>query len=145
MILSGTTSTALTFHYETQPLPTWLGWYAHQLPDWLHKTSAALMFAIELAIPLSSSVPEDFGIWPGALLIGLQLCIVLTGNLLFLSTSLPSPFACCSLTMLRCDGFLVRNRNLALAEAGSRAFCAHPLASPKWPPQLTLPSPAFQS
>jgi len=24
--------TALTFHYETQPLPTWIGWYAHQLP-----------------------------------------------------------------------------------------------------------------
>ena len=26
--------TALTVHYETQPLPTWIGWYAHQLPVW---------------------------------------------------------------------------------------------------------------
>ena len=33
--------TALTFHYETQPLPTWIGWYAHQLPVWAQKASAA--------------------------------------------------------------------------------------------------------
>ena len=24
--------TALRVHYETQPLPTWIGWHAHQLP-----------------------------------------------------------------------------------------------------------------
>ncbi len=24
--------TALRVHYQTQPLPTWIGWYAHQLP-----------------------------------------------------------------------------------------------------------------
>ena len=23
--------TALYYHYETQPLPTWIGWYAHQM------------------------------------------------------------------------------------------------------------------
>ena len=23
---------ALNYHYQTQPLPTWIGWYAHQLP-----------------------------------------------------------------------------------------------------------------
>src|SRR5205814_4839840 len=46
------TGTALTFHYETQPLPTWLGWYAHQLPVWFQKTSVGIMFAIELAVPL---------------------------------------------------------------------------------------------
>src|SRR5207245_7777814 len=44
--------TALTFHYETQPLPTWIGWYAHQLPVWFQKTSVAIMFGIELAAPL---------------------------------------------------------------------------------------------
>ena len=25
--------TALTYHYETQPLPTWVAWYAHHLPE----------------------------------------------------------------------------------------------------------------
>ncbi|MBI4663733.1 MAG: lipase maturation factor family protein [Verrucomicrobia bacterium] len=42
---------ALTVHYETQPLPTWLGWHAHQLPVDLHKISCAIMFGIELIIP----------------------------------------------------------------------------------------------
>jgi len=43
--------TALTFHYETQPLPTWIGWYSHQLPVWFQKTSVAIMFLIELLVP----------------------------------------------------------------------------------------------
>ncbi len=43
---------ALTFHYETQPLPTWVGWYAHQLPVWFQKVSVILMFGIELLVPL---------------------------------------------------------------------------------------------
>ena len=40
-LLSGDPSwwhlTALRVHYETQPLPTWIGWYAHQLPAGLPK------------------------------------------------------------------------------------------------------------
>ena len=43
--------TALTFHYQTQPLPTWIGWYANQLPLWFQKLSCAGMFAIELGAP----------------------------------------------------------------------------------------------
>ena len=42
---------ALTYHYETQPLPTWIGWYAHQLPHAFHLVSCVLMFAIELIVP----------------------------------------------------------------------------------------------
>ncbi|PYJ87588.1 MAG: membrane protein [Verrucomicrobia bacterium] len=43
--------TALAVHYETQPLPTWIGWYAHQLPLWIQRTCCALMFITELAAP----------------------------------------------------------------------------------------------
>ena len=43
--------TALAVHYETQPLPTWIGWYAHQLPLWIQRTCCALMFITELATP----------------------------------------------------------------------------------------------
>lgn len=43
--------TALTFHYETRPLPTWIGWYAHQCPLWFQKVSVLGMFAVELVIP----------------------------------------------------------------------------------------------
>jgi len=38
--------TSLTFHYETQPLPTWIGWYAHQLPAWFNKGSTAAVLAV---------------------------------------------------------------------------------------------------
>src|SRR5262249_39551486 len=40
--------TALNFHYETQPLPTWIAWYAHQMPVWFQKTSTVVMFVLEL-------------------------------------------------------------------------------------------------
>jgi hypothetical protein len=43
--------TALTVHYETQPLPTWIGWHAHQLPEWFQRASVFLMFLVELVIP----------------------------------------------------------------------------------------------
>jgi hypothetical protein len=44
--------TALSVHYETQPLPTWIGWYVHQLPLWIQKISCLLMFFIELVASL---------------------------------------------------------------------------------------------
>ena len=45
--------TALRYHYETQPLPTPLAWYAHQLPLAVHRASVAAMFAIELLAAVS--------------------------------------------------------------------------------------------
>src|SRR5262249_22737067 len=52
--------TALQFHYETQPLPTWLGWYAHQLPLWFQKCSVGFMFFSELIIPFFYFAPGRF-------------------------------------------------------------------------------------
>jgi predicted DCC family thiol-disulfide oxidoreductase YuxK len=75
--------TALTFHYETQPLPTWLGWYAHQLPVWFQKTSTLLMFGIELAVPFLIFAPRRPRFFGCGLLITLQIFILLTGNYCF--------------------------------------------------------------
>lgn len=72
--------TALTVHYETQPLPTALGWYAHQLPVWFQKLSCGVMFAIELALPLLVFLtrrPRFIAFWA---FVGLMLLIALTGN-----------------------------------------------------------------
>lgn len=44
-------SAALTYHYETQCLPTPASWFAHQLPIWLHKLSVVATFLIEIAVP----------------------------------------------------------------------------------------------
>ena len=75
--------TALNFHYETQPLPTWLGWYVHQLPEWLHKVSVIGMFAVELIVPFLIFAPRRLRTAGCIGLIGLQLLILLTGNYCF--------------------------------------------------------------
>jgi hypothetical protein len=43
--------TALTYHYETQPIPTWTAWSVHHFPLWFHKASCLLMFFIEIVVP----------------------------------------------------------------------------------------------
>jgi predicted DCC family thiol-disulfide oxidoreductase YuxK len=75
--------TALSFHYQTQPLPTWLAWYANRCPMWLHKTSCALMFAIELGAPCLIFLPRRPRLLGGALLVFFQVLILLTGNYTF--------------------------------------------------------------
>ena len=44
--------TALSYHYETQPLPTALAWYVHQAPAWCDRIWCGAMFAIELGTPV---------------------------------------------------------------------------------------------
>jgi predicted DCC family thiol-disulfide oxidoreductase YuxK len=75
--------TALTFHYETQPLPTWVGWYAHQLPTRIQQASTFLMFVIELALPFLIFAPRRVRQVPCAAFILLQFLIFLTGNYCF--------------------------------------------------------------
>jgi lipase maturation factor len=75
--------TALHYHYETQPLPMWTGWYMHQLPQSVQVASAAGMFLVELVVPWVVVLPPR---WRRARLIGcaamiaLQLGIAATGN-----------------------------------------------------------------
>ena len=74
---------ALTHHYQTQPLPNPLSWYAHHLPDGVHVVSVAFMFAIELAAPFFIFAPRRLRIAACALLVALQMGIALTGNYAF--------------------------------------------------------------
>lgn len=75
--------TALAVHYETQPLPTWLGWYAHQLPLWIQKASCLGMFIIELAVPFLFFAPRRLRFLGAAMTALLQILILLTGNYTF--------------------------------------------------------------
>ena len=75
--------TALAYHYETQPIPTWLGWYAHNAPEWLGTLSIGVMFFIELVVPFVILVPARFRrlrIAGCGLLCLLQVLIAATGN-----------------------------------------------------------------
>ena len=75
--------TALRYHYETQPIPTWVSWYAHNAPDWFGTLSIGLMFFIELIVPFVILAPARFRFLRTtgcALLCLLQVLIAITGN-----------------------------------------------------------------
>ena len=74
---------ALLCHYQTQPLPTWIGWFAHQLPAWFQKVSCILMFGIELGVPFLIFAPRKLRIAACLLLVAFQLLIMATGNYSF--------------------------------------------------------------
>jgi uncharacterized membrane protein YphA (DoxX/SURF4 family) len=75
--------TALDVYFETQPLPPWTAWFVHQLSTPVHAVAAALVFVVEMGLPLVVFVPARFR-WVrlagAALIIGFQLTIAATGN-----------------------------------------------------------------
>ena len=74
---------ALSLHYETQPLPTPLAWYAHHLPLWAHRVACVIMFGIELVVPFLVLGPRAIRHVAAILITGLMLLIALTGNYTF--------------------------------------------------------------
>jgi predicted DCC family thiol-disulfide oxidoreductase YuxK len=75
--------TAMNFHYETQPLPTILGWFAHQSPHSLQQFSTVFVLFVELVVPFVIWAPRRARLVAAALLITLQTLILLTGNYAF--------------------------------------------------------------
>jgi hypothetical protein len=72
--------TALTYHYETQCLPTATAWYAHQLPLWFQQASVLGVFAIEIALPFLIFANRRLRLVAFFPLVFLQLLIAWTGN-----------------------------------------------------------------
>ena len=48
----------MNYHFETQPLPTWIGWWAHQLPHAAHKGMTLMLLITELAVPFLIFTPR---------------------------------------------------------------------------------------
>ncbi len=71
---------ALDYHYQTQPLPTWTSWYVHQLPPSFHRLSVLFMFYAELVAPFFVFGPRPVRLVGFASLVLLQLLIAATGN-----------------------------------------------------------------
>ncbi len=74
---------ALQFHYETQPIPNRVSWYAHQLPAGFHTFSVGVMFAVELFLPFLFFLPRRLRLFACAGNVLLQLLIIVTGNYCF--------------------------------------------------------------
>ena len=72
--------TAMTYHYWTQPIPSWSSYYAAKLPTVIHQVSAVGMFACELLVPFLVFMPRRLRHFSAYALILLQLTILSTGN-----------------------------------------------------------------
>uniref|UniRef100_A0A8C1ILW1 Lipase maturation factor n=1 Tax=Cyprinus carpio TaxID=7962 RepID=A0A8C1ILW1_CYPCA len=73
--------TALTYHYETQCIPTPLAWFAHQLPVWFQKLSVVGTFVIEIAVPFMFFSPiRRHRLAAFYMQVLLQVLIILSGN-----------------------------------------------------------------
>ena len=71
---------ALEYHYWTTCLPTWTGWFAHHLPSSVHRTSAGVMFFVELVVPFGILGPRRLRHATAGVLAALQIGIAATGN-----------------------------------------------------------------
>lgn len=72
--------TALKFHYETQPLPHLMSWFVHQLPEWSHQLSTAVMFIVELVLPFFIFIDRRLRHLAAMSFIVLMLIVMSTGN-----------------------------------------------------------------
>jgi hypothetical protein len=66
---------AMTYYYETAPLPTWLAYRAHHLPVWWHHFESRATLALELIVPLAI-----FGPRPARLFAAVAFTLFQLGN-----------------------------------------------------------------
>jgi lipase maturation factor len=77
--------TAMDHYYENGPLPTWIGWHAHQLPHGFHAATALLTLVVELGLVWLAWLPRRFRFACLAIVTPLQVGIILTANYAFLN------------------------------------------------------------
>jgi hypothetical protein len=77
--------TAMDQYYQNGPLPTWIAWYAHQLPHTFHAATAVLTLALELVLIFAIFLPRRSRIVMFFVITAWQIGIILTSNYAFLN------------------------------------------------------------
>ncbi len=77
--------TAMDQYYQNGPLPTWIAWYAHQLPHGFHAATAVLTLALELVLIFAIFLPRRSRILLFFLITPWQIGIIFTSNYAFLN------------------------------------------------------------
>jgi hypothetical protein len=77
--------TAMDHYYENSPLPSWVGWYAQQLPHSVHASTAFLTLFAELVTPWALLLPRRPRIAIAGVLTAFQVGIIATANYAFLN------------------------------------------------------------
>jgi hypothetical protein len=71
---------AMTYYYETAPLPTALAFYAHHLPVWWHHLESRATLVLELVLPFAIFGPRRARLAAAVAFTGFQLVNALTAN-----------------------------------------------------------------
>jgi len=71
---------AMTYYFETAPLPTWLAWYAHQLPAGLLRSFSWATLGVELLVPFFIFGPRRMRVVAFVAFTAFQLLNTLTAN-----------------------------------------------------------------
>jgi hypothetical protein len=71
---------AMTYYYETAPLPTALAWTAHNLPAWWHHLESRATLVLELVVPFAIFAPRPARLTAAAALTGFQVMNAATAN-----------------------------------------------------------------
>lgn len=71
---------AMTYHYLTQPIPSWTSWWMHRLPEWWHKAEIWPMYGVELVLPFFVFLGARLRLVAALGFAGLMLSILATGN-----------------------------------------------------------------
>ncbi|HEB29010.1 MAG TPA: lipase maturation factor family protein, partial [Porticoccus sp.] len=83
-LLSGDDSwwnlSALSFHFETQPLPTTLAWYANLMPEFFLQLGVVFTFIVELVIPFLILMPRRPRQVAALSIVVFQIMIFVTGS-----------------------------------------------------------------
>jgi len=74
---------ALSYYFQTEPLPTPLAWYAHHLPPAVLTALTVATFVIELGLPFLIFCPRRLRFVAAFGILLLQVVILLTGNYAF--------------------------------------------------------------
>ena len=77
--------TAMNYHHQTQPMPNPLSRWAHQKPQWWHKTETLGSHVIQLVMPWLLFFPQPIASIAAVIIIFSQLVLVVTGNYAWLN------------------------------------------------------------
>lgn len=71
---------AMSYYFETAPLPTALAWYMHHLPAWWHALESWATLAFELLVPFAIFGPRRVRLGAFAIFTGFQIVNAATAN-----------------------------------------------------------------
>jgi hypothetical protein len=116
--------TALSTYFETAPLPTWIGWHAHQLPLAWHQVGTALTLGYETLAPFAIFGPRRVRIAFLPFHVAFQLATLLTANYGFFN------YLSLALGVFLIDDGQLRRGRAAKAPPATPPAATDPAASP---------------